>query len=206
MFLVASLERDTPLTVAVFIREHVPVGRVATRRGGFGTPHDSTYGRASTIRWFETPVAGYKLHVEACPCGQWRPGGVNPQLLKPAAIRLRWRRSNRAWAVAVQGGAAGEPVATHVLKSVIPATTTANEVRGLRSAIPLGAGNVEISMTLARKRVTGPPVAFTTRLRNESVPNVELLGGSLVKSRTRFGGMDELMLASSNSEPSVLLR
>jgi hypothetical protein len=38
-----------------------------------------------------------------------------------------------------------------------------------------------------RRRVTGNPVALTTRLRISSVPNVELLAGSEVKSRTRFG-------------------
>src|SRR6476659_11235294 len=68
-------------------------------------------------------------------------------------------------------------------------TTTAVEVRGRRSAMPLGAGNVVRSTTRNRSRVTLPPVLFTTVRRNSIVPKVELLGGSLVKSRTRFGGL-----------------
>src|ERR1044071_4420625 len=67
-------------------------------------------------------------------------------------------------------------------------TTTAVEVRGRKSAMPLGAGKVVRSITRQRKRVTFPPVLLVTVLRISSVPNVELLGGSEVKSRTRFGG------------------
>src|ERR1041385_3966672 len=68
------------------------------------------------------------------------------------------------------------------------ATTTAVDVRGRKSAMPLGAGNVVRSITRKRKRVTFPPVLFTTVRRMSNVPKVELLGGSDVKSRTRFGG------------------
>src|SRR5688572_5677530 len=67
-------------------------------------------------------------------------------------------------------------------------TTTAVEVLGRRSAMPLGAGKVVRSTTRKRKRVTFPPVLFTTVRRISNVPNVELFGGSDVKSRTRFGG------------------
>src|ERR1051325_5084963 len=67
-------------------------------------------------------------------------------------------------------------------------TTTDVDVRGRKSAMPLGAGNVVTSITRKRKRVTFPPVLFTTVLRISNVPKVELLGGSEVKSRTRFGG------------------
>src|SRR6185295_19637929 len=67
-------------------------------------------------------------------------------------------------------------------------TTTDVDVRGRKSAMPLGAGNVVRSITRKRKRVTFPPVLLTTVLRMSNVPNVELLGGSEVKSRTRFGG------------------
>src|ERR1043166_2238433 len=67
-------------------------------------------------------------------------------------------------------------------------TTTAGDVRGRRSAMPLGAGNVVRSITRQRKRVTLPPVLLVTVLRISNVPNVELFGGSDVKSRTRFGG------------------
>src|SRR5499426_596107 len=67
-------------------------------------------------------------------------------------------------------------------------TTTVVEVRGRKSAMPLGAGNVVRSSTRKRKRVTLPPVLLTTVRRMSNVPNVELFGGSDVKSRTRFGG------------------
>src|SRR5262245_23489972 len=70
-------------------------------------------------------------------------------------------------------------------------TTTAVEVLGRRSAMPDGAGNVVRSMTRKRRRVTLPPVLFVIVRRMSSVPNVELFGGSLVKSRTRLGGAAE---------------
>src|SRR5215470_18244301 len=56
-------------------------------------------------------------------------------------------------------------------------TTTVVDVRGRRSAMPLGAGNVVKSTTRKRKRVTLPPVLFWTERRISSVPNVELFGG-----------------------------
>ena len=67
-------------------------------------------------------------------------------------------------------------------------TTTADEVRGRKSAVPEGAGNVVKSMILKRRRVTFPPVLFVIVLRTSMVPKVELFGGSEVKSRTRLGG------------------
>src|SRR5687767_12711038 len=67
-------------------------------------------------------------------------------------------------------------------------TTTAVEVRGRRSAMPLGAGKVVRSITRNRMRVTLPPVLLVMVLRISNVPKVELLAGSEVKSRTRFGG------------------
>src|SRR6476659_7822588 len=67
-------------------------------------------------------------------------------------------------------------------------TTTAVEVRGRKSAMPLGAGKVVTSITRQRRRVTFPPVLLTAVLRISRVPKVELFGGSEVKSRTRFGG------------------
>src|SRR5262245_41421544 len=86
-------------------------------------------------------------------------------------------------------GVVAEPVdARQVAASVIPDTTTATEVRGLKSAMPDGAGKVVRSITRNRNRVTLPPVLFTNLRRIEIVPKVELLAGSLVKSRTRFGG------------------
>ena len=67
-------------------------------------------------------------------------------------------------------------------------TTTEVEVRGRKSAMPLGAGNVVKSITRKRRRVTLPPVLFTIVRRMSIVPKAELLGGLDVKSRTRFGG------------------
>src|ERR1041385_6035644 len=67
-------------------------------------------------------------------------------------------------------------------------TTTAVEVFGRRSAMPDGAGKVVRSTTLKRNRVTFPPVLLTTVRRTSSVPKVELVGGSDVKSLTLFGG------------------
>ena len=110
------------------------------------------------------------------------------------------------WTVAVQGGVAGAPVAAQVAASLMPATTTATEVRGLRSAKPDAAGKVSRSMIRKRNRVTEPPVLFTQRRRIESVPNVELFAGSLVKSRTRFGGLLEATVPSTNDAGTVLLR
>src|ERR1043166_1849147 len=67
-------------------------------------------------------------------------------------------------------------------------TTPAVDVRGRKSAMPLGAGKVVRSTTRHRRRVTFPPVLLVTVRRISKVPNVELFGGSEVKSRTRFGG------------------
>ena len=61
------------------------------------------------------------------------------------------------------------------------------EVRGLRSAMPEGAGNVVTSMMRILSRVTEAPVLFVNLRLTMIVPNVELLAGSLVKSRMRFG-------------------
>ena len=67
-------------------------------------------------------------------------------------------------------------------------TTSEVDVRGRKSAIPEGAGNVVMSITRKRSLVTFPPVLLTIVRRISSVPKVELLGGSEVKSRTLFGG------------------
>src|SRR4029453_16204899 len=85
-------------------------------------------------------------------------------------------------------------------------TTTAVDVRGRRSAMPDGAGNVVMSMTLYRRRVTFPPVLFTTVRRMSSVPKVELFAGSLVKSRTRLGAADCATHVSSRSTANEALR
>src|SRR5882724_9849382 len=105
-----------------------------------------------------------------------------------------------------QGAVTGVPVKEHVALSLTPATTTKLDVLGLKSAIPDGAGKVVRSIIRKRNRVTLPPVLFVNLLRIESVPNTELLAGSLVKSRTRFGGLALATVASSNGEEMVLLR
>src|SRR5262245_4960022 len=112
----------------------------------------------------------------------------------------------KPWAVVVQGGVAGLPVARHVPASPIPATTTATDVRARKSAKPDGAGNVVWSIIRKRNLVTLPPVLFTIRRRNDRVPNVELFGGSLVKSRTRFGGLALETVESNNSTEKLALR
>src|SRR6185295_13947385 len=99
----------------------------------------------------------------------------------------------------VQGVVAIPFEAKHVAASLTPDTTTSVDVRVRRSANPDGAGKVVISMTRNLNRVTGAPVLLTTRRRISSVPNVELFAGSDVKSRTRFGGEAEPIVASSNT-------
>ena len=61
-------------------------------------------------------------------------------------------------------------------------------------------------MILKRNRVMEAPVLLTNLRRNESVPNVEFCAGTLVKSRTRFGGLLAATVASSNAAVTVLLR
>ena len=53
--------------------------------------------------------------------------------------------------------------------------------------MPEGAGNVEILITRKRRLVMSAPVLFVNLRRIESLPNVALFGGSLVKSRPTFG-------------------
>lgn len=85
-------------------------------------------------------------------------------------------------------------------------TTTAVEVRGRRSAIPDGAGKVVRSETRHLNRVTFPPVLFVTVRRMSRVPNWELFAGSLVKSRTRFGGEEAMTHGSRTATPKDALR
>src|SRR5215813_15081745 len=61
-------------------------------------------------------------------------------------------------------------------------------------------------MMRKRSLVTLPPVLFTKRRRSDSVPKVELFGGSLVKSRTRFGGLALEIFPSTNSAEKLALR
>jgi hypothetical protein len=79
----------------------------------------------------------------------------------------------------------------------MPETVIVPELRGRRSAIPLGAKKVVMSMTRNQRRVTSPPVLLTTRRRRSSVPKVELFNGSDVKSRTRLGGLEAAFELSS---------
>jgi hypothetical protein len=54
--------------------------------------------------------------------------------------------------------------------------------------------------------VTLPPVLLVNVRRWSRVPNVELFGGSLVKSRTRFGGAVDATQMSSRSAAKLALR
>ena len=54
-----------------------------------------------------------------------------------------------------------------------------------------------ISMMRQRSRVMFSAVAFKTVRRNSRVPNVELFSGSLVRSRTRLGELEEPTHGSS---------
>src|ERR1700741_2513742 len=85
-------------------------------------------------------------------------------------------------------------------------TTTAVEVRGRKSAMPLGAGKVVRSITRQRRRVTFPPVLLVTVRRRSNVPKVELFAGSEVKSRTRFGGEAPATQISRKSTANEALR
>src|SRR5688572_20584054 len=87
----------------------------------------------------------------------------------------------------------------------MPLTVTLLDVNALRSAIPPGTANELISTSRKRKRVIGPPVLFTKRRLTESVPFVAL-GGTAVKSRTRFGDDGAPIFESSNSVDIVVLR
>ncbi len=71
------------------------------------------------------------------------------------------------------------------------------DVRGLRSEIPDGAGNVVRLAMRKRRRVMLPPVLLVNVRRIESVPKVELFGGSLVKSRATFGESKSAWVGSS---------
>ena len=85
-------------------------------------------------------------------------------------------------------GTAGEPgSAAQVAESIMPLAVVSDDVRARRSAVPGGAGTVVTSTIRKRSRVTLAPVLLTNLSRIDIVPNVELLGVSLVKSRTRLG-------------------
>ena len=87
----------------------------------------------------------------------------------------------------------------------MPPTTTAPDVRGLKSAKPSAAGKVSRSRIRKRSRVTEPPVLFTKRRRIDSVPWLPF-GFAGVKSRSRFGVEPEATVESSKAAENVLLR
>ena len=97
-------------------------------------------------------------------------------------------------------------VAAHVALSLIPATTTETDVRGLKSAKPNAAGKVSRSMIRNLNRVTAPPVLLTNLRRIDSVPCDELFAPSGVKSRTRLGGLADETVESTRRVENVLLR
>src|SRR2546423_1571521 len=84
-------------------------------------------------------------------------------------------------------------------------TTTSDEVLGRRSATPEMDGKVVISTMRKRSRVISAPVLLVKVVRTSTVPKVELLGGSMVGSRTKFGGASAAAHESSSemlAEPS----
>ena len=88
-----------------------------------------------------------------------------------------------------EGGCSRVVPCTVSVEPSVRVTTTAVDVRGRKSAVPLGAGNVSTSATRKRSRVTftpNPLLLVQVRLI-ESVPKVELFAGSEVKSRATFG-------------------
>src|SRR5688572_9494699 len=72
--------------------------------------------------------------------------------------------------------------------------------------MPDGAGKVVRSISRHRRRVTFPPVLLVTVLRKSRVPNIDAFGGLLVKSRTRFGGLDWATHGSRTAKPNEALR
>src|SRR5262245_21881265 len=100
------------------------------------------------------------------------------------------------------GGCSNVVPWTVVVPPPLSETTMLPEVRGRKSAVPDGAGNVVRSMMRTRMRVMLPPVELVKRLRTEIVPNVELLAGSEVKSRTMLG--DTLVPAPESTNPTPI--
>lgn len=72
---------------------------------------------------------------------------------------------------------------TRTLDESVNVTFVSTEVRGRRSATLDGEGKVEMSRIRKRRRVMFVSVLLVNVRRIETVPNVELFGGSLVKSR-----------------------
>src|ERR1043165_1878412 len=73
----------------------------------------------------------------------------------------------------VQGVVATPLEARQVAASLIPETTTSDDVRARMSAIPDGAGKVLMSTILYRNLVTAAPGLLTTRRLNSMVPKVD---------------------------------
>src|SRR3989344_2843355 len=92
--------------------------------------------------------------------------------------------------------------APHGARSTV--TTTLEDVRGRRSAVPDGAGNAVRSMILTRSRVRSPPLVLVKVRRTSSVPKVELLAGSLVKSRPELGVVGGATQGSSKAGLTML--
>lgn len=86
-----------------------------------------------------------------------------------------------------EGGCSSVVPITGAAEPSVRETIIVEDVRGRRSAIPPGAGNVSISATRNRSLVTAAPVLLVQVRLTESVPNVELFAGSEVKSRATFG-------------------
>ena len=105
------------------------------------------------------------------------------------------------------GGVSTLVPSTVAVPPPVSVTVMMPEFLALKSAMVAPAGGKDvISMIRKRKRVTGAPVLFVKALLIESVPKVELLGASLVESRTRFGGSAAATNGSRRVVKNVELR
>ena len=93
---------------------------------------------------------------------------------------------------------------TRSVDKSVNVTFSATEVRGRRSAMPEGDGNVEMSTTRKRSRVMSAPVLFVNVRRIAMVPKVELFGGSLTKLRSTLGESKSACAGSSRALPMAV--
>jgi len=98
----------------------------------------------------------------------------------------------------------GVPAGAHVAGSLTTTFRIGKPVLARKSAKPTGTGKIDMSITRKRSRVTGEPVMLVNRLLMSSVPRFELLAGSGVGSRTRFGG-DAAPIVLSSRKPGIVL-
>ncbi len=146
------------------------------------------YGRASTLtKNLKLPVCwipSRKRTLIEAPLASGVPSVIVPAEsveLKPPPFGCDGGCSSVVPCTLTVHGVVAEPVdARHVAGSLIPLTTTSVEVRGRKSAMPDGAGNVVMSMIRNRSRVT-----WTSGVVSESAPEIERAESRVV---CRIGG------------------